>query len=99
MSRETVQPADDMSAAAGVRGAVVVAHGGTEISTEPVTLLDPAVLRMIPLAPAIPGGGVEGRAGLARAGPPRGDRRDRRAIRSHPGRARRSFHGRAGGVP
>lgn len=53
MSRETVQPADDMEAAAGVRGAVVVAHGGTEVSTEPVTLVDPAVLRMIPLALAI----------------------------------------------
>jgi alpha-beta hydrolase superfamily lysophospholipase len=53
MSRETVQPADDMTAAAGVRGAVVVAHGGTEVSTAPVTPLDPAVLRMIPLALAI----------------------------------------------
>src|ERR1700691_6093455 len=53
MSREMVQPADDAFAAAGVRGAVVVAHGGTEVSTEPVTPLDPAVLRMIPLALAI----------------------------------------------
>ena len=53
MSRGTVQGADDVTAAAGVRGAVVVAHGGTEVSTEPVTLLDPAVLRMIPLALAI----------------------------------------------
>src|ERR1700728_2612416 len=53
MNRETVQGTDDRSAAAGVRGAVIVAHGGTEASTEPVTPLDPAVLRMIPLALAI----------------------------------------------
>jgi pimeloyl-ACP methyl ester carboxylesterase len=53
MSHETVQPADDMKAAAVVRGAVIVAHGGTEVSTEPVIPLDPAVLRMIPLALAI----------------------------------------------
>ena len=45
MSRETVQPADDMKAVAGVRGAVVVAHGGAEVSTEPVTPLDPAMCR------------------------------------------------------
>jgi pimeloyl-ACP methyl ester carboxylesterase len=44
---------DDMSAAGGVRGAVIVAHGGTEVSTDPVSPLDPAVLRMIPLALAI----------------------------------------------
>ena len=42
-----------MTAAVGVRGAVVVAHGGTEVSADPVTPLDPAVLRMIPLALAI----------------------------------------------
>ena len=40
-----------------------MAHGGTEVSTEPVTPLDPAVLRMIPLALAIRhglrGSGVE----------------------------------------
>ena len=53
MNRETVQGTDDRSAAAGVRGAVIVAHGGTEVSTEPVTPLDPAALRMIPLALAI----------------------------------------------
>ena len=53
MSRETVQGADDGREAAGVRGAVVVAHGGTEVSNEPVTQLDPAVLRMVPLALAI----------------------------------------------
>jgi hypothetical protein len=61
MSRETVQGTDGTKAA-GVRGAVVVAHGGTEVSTEPVTPLDPAVLRMIPLALAIRhglrGGGI-----------------------------------------
>ena len=63
MNRETVQRADGRSAAPDVRGAVVVAHGGTEVSTEPVTPLDPAVLRMIPLALAIRhglrGSGVE----------------------------------------
>src|SRR5580692_10501113 len=53
MNRETVRGTDDRSAAVGVRGAVVVAHGGTEVSTEPVTPLDPSVLRMIPLALAI----------------------------------------------
>jgi pimeloyl-ACP methyl ester carboxylesterase len=53
MSRETVQGTDDMPAAVGVRGAVIVAHGGTEVSADPVTPLDPAVLRMIPLAFAI----------------------------------------------
>jgi pimeloyl-ACP methyl ester carboxylesterase len=42
-----------MNSAAGVRGAVVVAHGGTEVSTDPVSPLDPALLRMIPLAHAI----------------------------------------------
>ena len=53
MSRETVHHTDGREAAAGVRGAVIVAHGGTEVSTEPVSPLDPAVLRMIPLALAI----------------------------------------------
>ena len=53
MSREAVEPADDVNATAGVRGAVLVAHGGTEVSTDPVSPLDPAVLRMIPLALAI----------------------------------------------
>jgi pimeloyl-ACP methyl ester carboxylesterase len=53
MSRETVHQTDGREAAAGVRGAVIVAHGGTEVSTEPVSPLDPAVLRMIPLAIAI----------------------------------------------
>jgi pimeloyl-ACP methyl ester carboxylesterase len=53
MNRETVRGTDDATAAVGVRGAVVVAHGGTEVSTDPVSPLDPAVLRMIPLALAI----------------------------------------------
>src|ERR1700734_3870823 len=53
MNRETVQGTSGRGAAAGVRGAVVVAHGGAEVGTEPVTPLDPAVLRMIPLALAI----------------------------------------------
>ena len=35
------------------RGIVVVAHGGREVGTEPVTAMQPAVLRMIPLARAI----------------------------------------------
>lgn len=35
------------------RGIVVVAHGGQSVSTEPVTVVQPAVLRMIPLARAI----------------------------------------------
>lgn len=45
-----------------VRGVVVVAHGGREASTAPTTAIQPAVLRMIPLAAAIrralPGGSV-----------------------------------------
>ncbi len=32
MSRETIQGTDDVKTAVGVRGAVVVAHGGTEVS-------------------------------------------------------------------
>jgi hypothetical protein len=47
----------------------------------------------------LPGAGLEWRAGVARARPPRGDRRDRRAVRTDPGRADRPFHGRPGGVP
>jgi predicted alpha/beta-hydrolase family hydrolase len=39
--------------AAGVTGVVVVAHGGRSVSSEPTTGLQPAVLRMIPLARAI----------------------------------------------
>ena len=36
-----------------VRGVVVVAHGGQSVSTEPTTVFQLAVLRMIPLAAAI----------------------------------------------
>ena len=36
-----------------LRGVVVVAHGGEEVSTEPVTAAQLAVLRMIPIARAI----------------------------------------------
>jgi pimeloyl-ACP methyl ester carboxylesterase len=43
-----------------VRGAVVVAHGGQEASTAPTTAVQPAVLRMIPVAAAI-GRAVRGR--------------------------------------
>ena len=50
------------------RGIVVVAHGGREVGTEPVTAMQPAVLRMIPLARAIRqavrGGGIEVRRPL-----------------------------------
>jgi dienelactone hydrolase len=45
-----------------VRGVVVVAHGGRVVGTAPTTAVQPAVLRMIPVAAAIrrafPGGGV-----------------------------------------
>jgi alpha-beta hydrolase superfamily lysophospholipase len=44
---------DSTETADGVRGAVVVAHGGKSVSTEPVTALQPAVLRMLPLTYAI----------------------------------------------
>jgi pimeloyl-ACP methyl ester carboxylesterase len=40
-------------ATADIRGAVVVAPGGKSVSTEPVTPLQPAVLRMVPLTYAI----------------------------------------------
>ena len=36
-----------------VRGAVVVAHGGRPVSTAPTTAVQPAVLRMVPVAAAI----------------------------------------------
>src|SRR6202451_4555113 len=53
MSHEAVQGTEDTRAAGGVRGAVVVAHGGTGTSRDPVSPLDPAVVRMIPLALSI----------------------------------------------
>ena len=45
---------------ASVRGVVVVAHGGRSESTAPTTAVQPAVLRMIPVAAAI-GRAVRGR--------------------------------------
>lgn len=53
MSDETVWRGASTKPAAGVRGAVIVAHGGRSLSTEPVSPLQPAVLRMVPLAGAI----------------------------------------------
>ncbi len=50
---ETLARARDNGEAAGVTGVVVVAHGGRSISSEPTTAVQPAVLRMIPLARAI----------------------------------------------
>ena len=45
-----------------VRGVVVVAHGGRPVSTAPTAAIQPAVLRMVPVAAAIrrafPGGSV-----------------------------------------
>jgi len=38
---------------AGVTGVVVIAHGGKSVSTEPTMALQPAVIRMIPVARAI----------------------------------------------
>jgi predicted esterase len=52
MSPETAQCEGDAKAP-DVCGAVVVAHGGKSVSTESVTPLQPAVLRMIPLAYSI----------------------------------------------
>ena len=43
-----------------VRGVVVVAHGGQEVSTAPTTAVQPAVLRMIPVA-AVIGQALRGR--------------------------------------
>jgi dienelactone hydrolase len=48
-----------------VRGVVVVAHGGQEASTAPTTAVQPAVLRMIPVAAAI-GQAVRGSAVVVR---------------------------------
>jgi pimeloyl-ACP methyl ester carboxylesterase len=48
-----------------VRGVVVVAHGGQEVSTAPTSVLYPAVLRMIPVAMAV-GQAVRGRGVLVR---------------------------------
>jgi pimeloyl-ACP methyl ester carboxylesterase len=53
MSGETAWRSGDAWAEAGIRGAVVVAHGGKSVSTEPTSPLELAVLRMVPLASAI----------------------------------------------
>jgi hypothetical protein len=50
---ETLARARDNGEAAGVTGVVVVAHGGRSVSSEPTTAVQPAVLRMVPLARAI----------------------------------------------
>lgn len=48
-----------------VRGVVVVAHGGQEVSTAPTAALQPAVLRMVPVAAAV-SRAVRGRGVLVR---------------------------------
>jgi pimeloyl-ACP methyl ester carboxylesterase len=53
MSGETAWRRGDAWAEAGIRGAVVVAHGGKSVSTELTSPLELAVLRMAPLANAI----------------------------------------------
>ena len=53
MSGDTAWRSGDAWAEAGIRGAVVVAHGGKSASTAPTSPLEPAVLRMVPLANAI----------------------------------------------
>jgi pimeloyl-ACP methyl ester carboxylesterase len=52
-SGETRFRSQDSGKAAGVTGVVVVAHGGKSVSSEPTTAVQPAVLRMIPLARAV----------------------------------------------
>ena len=52
-SGETRHQGADPGTPGLVTGVVVVAHGGESDSTAPVTVLQPAVLRMIPLAAAI----------------------------------------------
>ena len=53
MSGETTWHSGDAWAEAGIRGAVVVAHGGKAVSAEPTSPRELAVLRMVPLANAI----------------------------------------------
>jgi pimeloyl-ACP methyl ester carboxylesterase len=48
-----------------VRGVVVVAHGGQEVSTAPTSAVQPAVLRMIPVTMAV-GQALRGRGVLVR---------------------------------
>ncbi|MDQ2814791.1 MAG: alpha/beta fold hydrolase [Actinomycetota bacterium] len=52
-SGETLSRAGGAGEAAGVTGVVVVAHGGMSMSAEPTAALQPAVIRMIPVARAI----------------------------------------------
>ena len=52
-SGETLSRARDSGNAPGVTGVVVVAHGGKSVSSEPTTAVQPAVLRMVPLARAV----------------------------------------------
>jgi pimeloyl-ACP methyl ester carboxylesterase len=52
-SGETLSRAEDSGEAAGVTGVVVVAHGGKSVSSQPTSAVQPAVLRMVPLARAI----------------------------------------------
>ncbi|MGD0699512.1 MAG: alpha/beta hydrolase [Trebonia sp.] len=53
MSGDVIWHSGDAWAEAGIRGAVVVAHGGKSVSTEPTSPRELAVLRMVPLANAI----------------------------------------------
>jgi Alpha/beta hydrolase family len=53
MSGETTWHSGDAWAEAGIRGAIVVAHGGKAVSIEPTSPRELAVLRMVPLANAI----------------------------------------------
>jgi pimeloyl-ACP methyl ester carboxylesterase len=53
MNNETLNRARDSGEAAGISGVVVVVHGGRSVSSEPTTAVQPAVLRMVPLARAI----------------------------------------------
>jgi hypothetical protein len=53
LNDETLARARAKGEAAGVSGVVVVAHGGRSVSSEPTTAVQPAVLRMVPLARAI----------------------------------------------
>ena len=52
-NEEALSRARDGGEAAGATGVVVVAHGGRSVSSERTTAVQPAVLRMVPLARAI----------------------------------------------
>lgn len=49
---ETASPPEAVTGVP-LKGIVVVAHGGQEVSTKPTTAVQPAVLRMVPIARAI----------------------------------------------